>query len=225
MSGTLTLGSKLAVVEGVGVNDDHIADEWEPGVPITSPCDNVTVSDFKPGKRGLNSRLMPVLRGEGGMVLTHYLITWLETDGHHAQTQRTARNFLKCKLFINLGILYCMAASRMQFASGWRLTEWKLHPAGGHQNEICIPLAASWMKFAPGWWPTRCKFSKNTQLAHCLAASVLQARWDYIFINHNLYRWNINIKTNCGSQTGKSLANHESFSPSQSHETVPLKGQ
>jgi hypothetical protein len=35
-------------------------------VPITSPCDSVTVYDFKPGKRGLNSRLRPVLRGGGG---------------------------------------------------------------------------------------------------------------------------------------------------------------
>jgi hypothetical protein len=31
-----------------------------------------------------------------------------------------------------------------------------------------------------------------------------------------------NMKTNCGSQTGKALSNFESFSPSQSHETVPL---
>ncbi len=34
---------------------------------------------FKPGKRGLNSRLRPILWG--GSVLTHYLITWLEMDG------------------------------------------------------------------------------------------------------------------------------------------------
>jgi hypothetical protein len=56
------------------------------------------------------------------------------------------------------------------------------------------------------------------------AASVLQARWDYIFINYNMYRRNKNIKTKCGQQTGIALSNHESFSPSQSHETVPLKG-
>jgi hypothetical protein len=31
-----------------------------------------------------------------------------------------------------------------------------------------------------------------------------------------------NVKTKCGQQTGKALSNHESFSPSQSHETVPL---
>ncbi len=110
----------------------------------------------------------------------------------------------------------------MKFASGWQPTEWNLHPAGGQLNEICIPLAASWMKFASGWRPTGCKFGKNMQIAHCLAASVLQACWDYIFINYNLYRWNINIKTNCGSQTDKALSNHESFSPSQCHETVPL---
>jgi hypothetical protein len=28
-----------------------------------------------------------------------------------------------CKLLINLGILYCMTANRMQFVSGWRPTE------------------------------------------------------------------------------------------------------
>jgi hypothetical protein len=50
----------------------------------------------------------------------------------------------------------------------------------------------------------------------------LQARWDDIFINYNMYRRNINIKTNCGQQTGKALSNHERFSPSQSHEKVPL---
>ncbi len=36
----------------------------------------------KPGKRGLNSQLWPVLQG-AGLVLTHYLITWLEMDGQH----------------------------------------------------------------------------------------------------------------------------------------------
>ncbi len=71
---TLTLGSNLAVVEWGGVDGDEVADECEPGVPIISPCDSITVSDFKPGKRGLNSRLRPVLWG-GGMALTHYLIT------------------------------------------------------------------------------------------------------------------------------------------------------
>jgi hypothetical protein len=43
---TLTLVSKLAVVEGGGVDGDEVADEWEPGVPITSPCDSVMISDF-----------------------------------------------------------------------------------------------------------------------------------------------------------------------------------
>jgi hypothetical protein len=66
--------------EDVVVNED--VDEWELEWPVTGPCDSVTVSDFKPGKWGLNSRLRPVLRG-GGMVLTHYVITWLEMDGQH----------------------------------------------------------------------------------------------------------------------------------------------
>jgi hypothetical protein len=38
-----------------------------------------------------------------------------------------------------------------------------------------------------------------------------------------MYKRNINIKPKCGQQTGKALSNHERFSPSQSHETVPLK--
>jgi hypothetical protein len=50
-----------------------------------------------------------------------------------------------CKLLINLGILYCMAARRMQFASGWWPTERNLHPAGGRLNEICTWLAADGM--------------------------------------------------------------------------------
>ncbi len=41
---TLTLGSNLAVVEGGGDDGDEVADGWEPGVPITSPCDSVMVS-------------------------------------------------------------------------------------------------------------------------------------------------------------------------------------
>jgi hypothetical protein len=41
-----------------------------------------------------------------------------------------------------LGILYCMATSRMQFASGWQPTELNLHLDGGQLNEICSRLAA-----------------------------------------------------------------------------------
>jgi hypothetical protein len=43
---TLTVGSNLAVVEGGDVDGDEVADELEPGVPITSPCDSETVSDL-----------------------------------------------------------------------------------------------------------------------------------------------------------------------------------
>jgi hypothetical protein len=46
MEKALTLGFRLAVVEGGDVDGDEVADEWEPGVPITSPCDSVTLSDF-----------------------------------------------------------------------------------------------------------------------------------------------------------------------------------
>jgi hypothetical protein len=60
---------------------DEDVDEWEPKQLITGPCDSMTVSDFKPRKRGLNSQLHACTTGGGGMVLTHYLITWLEMDG------------------------------------------------------------------------------------------------------------------------------------------------
>ncbi len=38
-----------------------------------------------------------------------------------------------------------------------------------------------------------------------------------------MYRRNIHIKTKCGQHTCKVLSNHQSFSPSQSHATVPLR--
>jgi hypothetical protein len=47
-----------------------------------------------------------------------------------------------------------------------------LHAAGDQPNEICIPLADS-----------RMQILQKKQLAHCLAISVLQARWDDIFLN------------------------------------------
>ncbi len=67
-------------LQGGDVVVDEDVDEWEPKQLITGLCDSMTVSDFKPGKRGLNSRLHACTAG-GGMVLTHYLITWLEMDG------------------------------------------------------------------------------------------------------------------------------------------------
>jgi hypothetical protein len=48
-------------------------DEWEPELLITSSCDSVTVSEFKPGKQGLNSRLRPVLRGNGSHTLPNHV--------------------------------------------------------------------------------------------------------------------------------------------------------
>jgi hypothetical protein len=43
---TLTLGSKLAVVEEGGGDGDEVAVELEPGVSITIPCDSVMISDL-----------------------------------------------------------------------------------------------------------------------------------------------------------------------------------
>ncbi len=37
---------KHAFVEEGGVDGDEVADELEPGVPITSPCDSVMLSDL-----------------------------------------------------------------------------------------------------------------------------------------------------------------------------------
>ncbi len=79
---TLTLCSNLEIADGGDVVVDEDVDEWEPQWLVTGPSDSITVSDFKTGKQVLNSRLRPVLQG-GGMVLTHYLITWLEMDGQH----------------------------------------------------------------------------------------------------------------------------------------------
>ncbi len=62
----LTLCSNLEISDGVDVIVDEDVDEWEPELLITSSCDSVTVSEFKPGKRGLNSRPRPVLHGGGG---------------------------------------------------------------------------------------------------------------------------------------------------------------
>ncbi len=129
-----------------------------------------------------------------------------------------------CKLLINLGILYCMAASRMQFASGWRLAEWNLHLAGGQLNEIYIRLVANWMinteQMVAHQMQILQKYAASTLLSRW---GVFQACWDYIFINHNIFRRNKNIQTKCDPYTGKALSNHDSFSPFQSHETVPLK--
>jgi hypothetical protein len=100
----------------------------------------------------------------------------------------------------------------MKFASGWRLTEWNLDPAGGWLNEICIRLAANQMQILQ-------KYSASTlykRLVFCKHAGTT------FYINYNMYRRNINIKPKCGQQTGKALSNYERFSPSQSHETVPL---
>jgi hypothetical protein len=38
------------------------------------------------------------------------------------------------------GYFYWIAATWMQFESGWRPTELNLHPVGGRLNEICIRL-------------------------------------------------------------------------------------
>jgi hypothetical protein len=62
---TLTLCSNLELAVGDDVGVDVDVDEWEPKLLITDPCDSMTVSTFKPGKRGLNSRLKPILQGGG----------------------------------------------------------------------------------------------------------------------------------------------------------------
>ncbi len=81
--------------------------------------------------------------------------------------------------------------------------------------------ALNQMKFASCWQLAEWKFCRYKQLAHCLAPSVLQARWDDIFL----------IKTWTG---GMKFLKHQAahlqedpmepynFSPSQTGETVPL---
>ncbi len=86
-------------LQGDDVIIDEDVDEWEPKLLITGSCDSMTVSDFKPGKRGLNSRLRPVLRGGNG---SHTLPNHVTGNGRSTRysrwvikpTLRTARNFL-----------------------------------------------------------------------------------------------------------------------------------
>ncbi len=44
-SNHLTPFSSHQVAKGVIADVDENVDEWEPGVPITSPCDSVKVSE------------------------------------------------------------------------------------------------------------------------------------------------------------------------------------
>ncbi len=68
---TLTLCSNLELAVGDDVVIDEDVDELEPQWLVTELCDSVTVSDFKPGKQGLNSRPRPVLQRGGGEWFSH----------------------------------------------------------------------------------------------------------------------------------------------------------
>ncbi len=99
---TLTLCSNLELAVEDDVVIDVDVDEWEPRLLITDPCDSVTVSKYciKPGKRGLNSRLKPILQGGG--VGSHTLPNHVTGNGWSTRysrwvikpTRRTAKNFL-----------------------------------------------------------------------------------------------------------------------------------
>ncbi len=96
---TLTLCSNLELAGGDVVVDEDV-DEWEPKLLITGQSDSVTVSDFKPGKWGLNSRLHACTAGEGNS--SHTLPNHVTGNGRSTRhsrwvikpTRRTARNFL-----------------------------------------------------------------------------------------------------------------------------------
>jgi hypothetical protein len=53
-------------------------------MPITALCDSVTVSDFNPGKQGLNSWLRPCCEGGGG-VGSHTLPNHVTGNGRSTQ--------------------------------------------------------------------------------------------------------------------------------------------
>ncbi len=79
---------------------DEGVDEWEPEQLITGPCDSVTVSDFKAGKQGLNSRLRASTAGGGGngSHTVPYHVTGNGRSTRHSRwvikpTRRTTRNF------------------------------------------------------------------------------------------------------------------------------------
>ncbi len=63
----------------------------------------------KPGKKGLNRRLMPVHWGVGGTgshtlpnhVIGKWMVNMTLAKGYHAQTQRTAR---KCLMFHTIAV-------------------------------------------------------------------------------------------------------------------------
>ncbi len=88
-------------LQGGDVVVDEDVDDWEPKLLITGPCDSLTVSDFKPGKRGLNSRLHACTAGGGGNG-SHTLPNQVTGNGRSTRhsrwvikpTWRTARNFL-----------------------------------------------------------------------------------------------------------------------------------
>ncbi len=91
---------------------DVVVDEdvWEPLLPITALCDSVTVSDCKPGKRGLNSQLRPAWRGGGNKWLPHitYSRNWKWTVNStlvmgHQSDPAHCKNFLFSLVSLELG--------------------------------------------------------------------------------------------------------------------------
>jgi hypothetical protein len=69
-------------------------------MPITSPCDSVTVSEGKDQRKGLNRLFSAMLQvgGSGshtlpGHVIRKWMVNTTLARGHPAQTRCTARNF------------------------------------------------------------------------------------------------------------------------------------
>jgi hypothetical protein len=73
-----------------------------------------------------------------------------------------------------------LVAIQMQISFNQPPAGCKLYPASGHAIQN-TQFATNQMKFAFCWRLAECKFCINQRLAHCKAASVLQARWDDIF--------------------------------------------
>jgi hypothetical protein len=68
-------------------------------VPITSPCDSITVSVGLARKEGVKKAAQAIAGGTGSHTLPNHMIGKRTVNttlakGHHAQTQPTARKFL-----------------------------------------------------------------------------------------------------------------------------------
>ncbi len=83
-----------------------------------------------------------------------------------------------------------LVASSMHIVPEWLpvackfpLILFMLHATGGHPGTICMQLAATRVQFVSDWLPVASKFCKCQRPVACKAASFLQARCEYNYLN------------------------------------------